>query len=229
MTQTKANQAQACFFIPGKDLGGGPPTGAAWHQPKPNQAQAGIKKLFPLSLLLFLPALICHFMPNWTHWLEWNRAALEQGQYWRHLTGHWTHWDSDQLLYNGLAFAALGALCENLNPKAWRRTLLLAIPAVSATMWWAQTDFPTYRGLSGLDSALYVLLATLLLRHKKDPTTKILALLGLAAFLGKVGYESLSGTTLFATDTGTYTPLPLTHLVGGLCGLLAGLGRRGGY
>jgi rhomboid family GlyGly-CTERM serine protease len=165
------------------------------------------------SLLLFLPALPAFALGGW---LELDRAAVARGEVWRLLTGHWTHWTPDHLLWDSLAFLVLAALCE---ARISRKRLLAAVAgsalAVSASIWFLP-GIERYRGLSGIDSALFVLLAVTLLRERRSP----LAGLALAAFLAKAAWEVSTGSTLFTETQGAFVPVPLAHLIGGGWGLL---------
>jgi rhomboid family GlyGly-CTERM serine protease len=155
-------------------------------------------------------------------WLELDRAAVARGEVWRLLTGHWTHWTVDHLVWDSLGFVVLAVLCET---RVSRGRLLLGVAgsalAVSAGVWFLPEieHIARYRGLSGIDSALFVLLAVSLMRERP------LAGLALAAFLGKSAWEVATGSTLFV-QTGSFVPVPLAHLVGGAWGLILGIAGR---
>lgn len=166
------------------------------------------------SWLLVLPALPAFALGGR---LELDRAAVARGEVSRLLTGHWTHWTLDHLLWDALAFVVLAVLCET---RVSRGRLLLAILgsafAVSAAVWLALPEIDRYRGLSGIDSALFVLLAVSLIRERP------LAGLALAGFLGKAAWEAATGATLFVA-AGPFVPVPLAHLVGGAWGGIVGV------
>jgi rhomboid family GlyGly-CTERM serine protease len=164
------------------------------------------------SLLLFLPVLVP------ADWLELDREAVAQGEVWRLVTGHWAHWTPDHLLWDSLAFLVLAVLCETRISRARLvATVLGSALAVSAAVWLALPEIERYRGLSGVDSALFVLLAASL----RSP----LGGLALAAFLGKSAWEVWAGSTLF-TAAGSFVPVPLAHLIGGAFGLIIGIAGR---
>jgi rhomboid family GlyGly-CTERM serine protease len=164
------------------------------------------------SLLLFLPALAP------AAWLELDREAVARGEVWRLLTGHWAHWTTDHFLWDSLAFLVLAALCETrISRGRLVATVLGATVAVSAGVWLALPEIVRYRGLSGIDSALFVLLAVSL----RTP----LGALALAAFLGKSAWEVWTGTPLF-TAAGSFVPVPLAHLIGAAWGLMVGVAGR---
>jgi hypothetical protein len=85
----------------------------------------------------------------------------------------------------------------------------------------------TYRGLSGIDSALFALLAALIARRaimEKDWSRLALATLVSIGFAAKIGFELSTGGTLFVNSTAAgMIPVPLAHVVGGIIGLGIGL------
>lgn len=171
------------------------------------------------SLLLFLFALAGFAFGGR---LELDRAAVARGEVWRLVTGHWAHWTLDHLLWDSLAFLALAAFCEvRISRRRLLVTVLGSALAVSAGVWLALPEIGRYRGLSGIDSALFVLLAVSLLRATRNLVGG-LALAAFAAFLGKSAWEVWTGSTLF-TAAGAFVPVPLAHLIGGAWGLIIGL------
>lgn len=168
-----------------------------------------------LPLLLALPALPAFALGSW---LELDRAAVARGEAWRLLTGHWTHWTLEHLLWDSLAFLVLATLCETRIPRRlFLATVAGSALAVSAGVWFLP-EIERYRGLSGIDSALFVLLAASLVRETRSP----LAGLALAAFLGRSAWEVATGSPLFVEADG-FVPVPLAHLIGGAWGMIAGM------
>ena len=125
-------------------------------------------------------------------------------------------------------FLVLGTLCERVC-----RTTFLACVAVSAVSiplaaGLALPQMHYYRGLSGLDSALFVLLAVQLIRMNwsSDRAMAATAAFGLGAFVLKTVYECVTGSIIFVQPESTFTPVPLAHIVGGTIGLL--IAAKGG-
>jgi membrane associated rhomboid family serine protease len=82
-----------------------------------------------------------------------------------------------------------------------------------------------YRGLSGLDTALFALLNTELLwqRYRERDWTAVAVLATLLTLmLGKIGWETITGNCLFVDTAGQFTPIPFAHLVGAVVGLTLG-------
>jgi rhomboid family GlyGly-CTERM serine protease len=174
------------------------------------------------SLLLALTALGVFFTPTLGHWLEYNRVAIEAGQFWRIATCHLTHFSVDHLFWDMLMFAALGMICEKMSRTHTRRCLIVSATVIPVAVWLLLPNMVIYRGLSGVDSALFGLLIGLILKDKTHSRATVLMALMLAATFGaKICYEMLAGATLFVQSSDVFTPVPLAHLVGGVVGLIS--------
>jgi hypothetical protein len=107
--------------------------------------------------------------------------------------------------------------------------LCLAMSAISIPLlvWVVNPEIPTYRGLSGVDSALFILLMTQVLREnwqQSKPLWAGAAALGMLGLLAKTLYEVRTGETLFVDhEAAGMIPLPIAHLVGGVAGFLTAI------
>jgi rhomboid family GlyGly-CTERM serine protease len=175
-----------------------------------------------LTLLLAALAVAIHLLPEFvTTGLQFERGAFAGGEWWRFISAHLTHFDSNHLAWDVAALLVLGTLVETTSRRAVAIALGVASIAIPAAIWAWQPQFETYRGLSGLDSALFGLFATSLIQRRRRPSVMlgIIALLGVGA---KCSFELATGSTAFATGTG-YAPVPLAHLVGVGSGVIAGI------
>jgi rhomboid family GlyGly-CTERM serine protease len=182
-------------------------------------------------LLLSLGAVIAQASPALTGWASLRRADLADGQLWRLVSGHWTHWSADHLAWDLLVFAGAGAILE----RRGRRRLVLACTGLAAMsvgvgVWLLEPGIGEYRGLSGIGTALFTLATLDLLRdslrsgHREQA---VLLAAVLAASLGKVGFEAGTGRALFVdTDAAGFVSLPLAHLLGGAVAPLLMLADR---
>lgn len=177
-----------------------------------------------ITPLLAVAAVAIHLLPpDVAAALQFDRAALAAGELWRLLTAHLTHFTPSHLAWDVGVLVGLGWFCERESRRQTVLALALAAGAVSATVWYVLPDLQSYRGLSGLDCALFGLLAMRQLQQR-SPAAKLTGLLALVALGFKSGWETLSGAPLFVTG-GEFVPVPLAHLVGAGCGVVAGLGR----
>jgi rhomboid family GlyGly-CTERM serine protease len=161
---------------------------------------------------------------------EYNRESILHGEWSRLLTGHLTHWNFDHLFWDAATFLLLGIACVWRSLGRTVTTLLGAAVAISASLLLFQPEMATYRGLSGLDSALFTLLAAMIWREsRRDGRWKLgaVAIAAGAGFLAKAAYESATGTTLFVDSSAAgFIPLASAHLIGGAVGAIVGLGGR---
>jgi hypothetical protein len=94
---------------------------------------------------------------------------------WRLITGHWTHWSIDHLFWAVLMFAVLGAELEVRSRRRFALFVICSALVISGHALWSQSALFVYRGLSGIDSALFVAFAIAQLRQ---PGPDALALRG---------------------------------------------------
>ncbi|HOX08224.1 MAG TPA: rhombosortase [Planctomycetota bacterium] len=179
------------------------------------------------SLLLSAAALAVFLVPGAARLLEYDRSALAAGELWRLVTCHWTHWGAEHLIWDMVVFALLGAACEGRSRRRLWLGLALSALLVPAAVWLVIPGMERYRGLSGLDSMLFALLATEVLREKLAAGRRLWALAAAAAalaFAGKIAWELATGTAVFVDSSAAgMVPVPLAHLVGAACGALAGM------
>ncbi len=179
-----------------------------------------------ITLALAVTAVAVFLWPGAQPWLQVDRAAVAGGELWRLVTGHFTHWSLDQLLWDTAVLVALGAVCERRDRRRYLLALGLAAVAIPAAVAVWAPGVSTYRGLSGLDSALFVLLAVGLMREGRGEERRRWVLvtgLALAGFAAKVLYEQVSGDTVFVDGVAGVVVVPLAHVAGGLAGLGAAL------
>lgn len=168
--------------------------------------------------------------------LQFERSAVMAGQWWRLGSSHWVHWTANHLFWDVLTFSVLFFRAAQIS---WKRLFVLMVVAgllIPGLIFWFHPEYITYRGLSGLDSALFSFVVLSLALKAKDSGERysvwgLGALFGL--FVAKVAYEYASGETLFVQSMGPgVVAVPLAHLVGGVLGALValpafGAGSRG--
>ncbi|UCF33685.1 MAG: rhombosortase [Phycisphaerales bacterium] len=188
------------------------------HTPRKRLA----RRLPGVSLTLALAAILVFLCPRLTGMLQYDRAAVLSGEGWRLVTCQWTHWNFSHVVWDVMMFFTLGVLCEQLRRGAFVACVAasaLLIPLLSAV---ALPQMQYYRGLSGLDSALFVLLAVQLIRmnRSRDRVVFATAAAGLGAFVLKTLYECATGSIIFVQPEFVFTPVPLAHVIGGAIGFV---------
>jgi rhomboid family GlyGly-CTERM serine protease len=182
------------------------------------------------TLLLSAIAIVLQFHPDLGNRMSLDRTAIAVGEYWRFLTGHLTHWNADHLSWDLFMFALLGAMIERRSRPLLLTTLLLSATSISMVTWISQPTVEHYRGLSGIDSALFTLGVLILFddaRRAKQPIAEWVLIAMAMGFVGKIVWELATGSTLFVDSSAAgFTPLPLAHATGGVAGMLAWFGAR---
>lgn len=157
--------------------------------------------------------------------LIYERADILAGQVWRLWTGHLVHYTPNHLLWDLAVFLPAGAWLEWIAPRGTRWFYLLTPPAISLLLFWLEPTLGRYAGLSGVATGLVVLLALVQLRRDShEPPWFWLGVLALVAV--KIIVESVAHTPLVVRfDAGVRT-VPLAHVGGILCALIAFLPVR---
>jgi len=140
------------------------------------------------------------------------------------LTGHFVHWNTEHLIWDLAVFVVFGLILERHSVWLFLAAVLFSAAAISTSLLLFPPDFSIYKGLSGVDSALYV--AVLMMEyHKANPRVRWVrpaCAIGLGGFGAKLMYEVILGQTVFVSNLGTgVVPVPSAHLVGGIVGGLA--------
>lgn len=173
-------------------------------------------------------ALVIPLFPGVSETLQWQRSNPPLLHSFQWLTGHLTHWSWDHLIWDLAAFAALSFTALRLIPERYFGCILLAAALIPFEIAINQSQLHSYRGLSGIDSALFGLILTGLWRsnpaQSRIPLPRILAIFGGLVFFAKCLYELGSGQTFFVSASESkFVPAVSAHLVGAICGIASGL------
>ena len=171
-------------------------------------------------------ALLLGLLPGAPSILQFDRAAIGgAGQLWRLLTGHFVHWSADHILWDLAMFVVLGSLCEVRSRRLFLWSVAGSAVAISAGVWLLLPQMAFYRGLSGIDSALFVLLAGMLLRQawqRQDRRLRWAVVVAAAGFAAKTVFELTTRSAVFVDcRTAGVIPVPLAHVIGVATGLAA--------
>ena len=182
------------------------------------------------SLLLSLTAACIFACPSLAARLEYDRTAIAGGEIWRLFSGHWVHYGFDHFFWDVLAFGFLGAACERRSRPRFFACVTASALTISLSIWFGLSGMSAYRGLSGIDSALVVLLFMELwgeADRSGQPKQIVIPAACLTAFVCKVAFELATGDTIFVKSLGSgVVGVPLAHVAGAAAGFLAGLGTR---
>ncbi len=174
----------------------------------------------PLTLTFSGLTLILFFCPSLALSLElqFDSVSLLNPLPW--FGCHLLHWSFEHLLWDLGMFAVTGYLCERACRRVYLGTLGLAVVAIPSVVAWYHPELSTYRGLSGIDTALFALLISKAWLQSGPGTepARFWGCLGLwLTMFGKSLFELTTGEVLFV-NAENFTPVPVAHLVGMICG-----------
>lgn len=176
-----------------------------------------MKRLPWLTLGFVATAVTVHFSPALTAGWQFDRTAVAQGEVWRFFTAHLTHFGTDHLRWDVIAFLVLGAMVERVSRSAYLATLGISAALITLGVWIAQPQFLTYRGLSGIDSALFGFVVARVIidgRRARHGFSIAIGVIALAGFAAKCVFEIVTGGTVFVDAADAFAPVPLVHLIG---------------
>jgi rhomboid family GlyGly-CTERM serine protease len=181
---------------------------------------------FPFfTILLGLLVSIITLSPQMTSWMQFDRSAILHGELWRILTGHFTHWSVSHLFWDMLVFLVLAGTIERFNRRQLLTCFAIGSFFISLLVFSILPEMTYYRGLSGIDSGLFMLLLVVLYRRNtsgRKVMHKIPYILIGLFFVGKSALELSTAQTLFVQPSSLFIPVPLAHLGGAFVGGVIG-------
>lgn len=181
----------------------------------------------PITLLITIATIIAHGAGELSPMMSIDFRNISFADLHRVGTCHLLHWSSNHLLWDLGMFATLGAIAEVHMPRRYRWTLFLSALLIPAGVMRHHPEMETYRGLSGIDTALFGLIVADLLGRRlveRDWKSAVWFSLLLIGLMGKMLAETFAETNLFVSDT-SFVPVPIAHLIGAVIGLMIGFGR----
>jgi len=177
-----------------------------------------------VTLVFVAAAAVRALVPAGAAALEYDRAAVAAGDFWRPFTSQLVHWSGRMAVADLGTVLVLGTLLERRSRRAALLAIACGLALAAAGLHWLPPPVTRYRGSSTVASALYVALALDLGRGARSAAVRGGALLAVAGLLAKTGFEAATGRALFA---GPMPPgvevLPRAHLLGGLGGAIGWL------
>jgi rhomboid family GlyGly-CTERM serine protease len=170
-----------------------------------------------LAGALLLVAVLAIGGDSWRLALQYQRAAIGAGQWWRLLSAHWVHLGARHALLDALGLALLWILyARALRPGDWAAALGGALLAIDAGLWWLTPAVQWYAGLSGL---LHGAWAAGALGTWRDG--RVASAVALAALACKLAAEQWQGAGVVGTGLPVVVAAHLYGALGGLAGPLA--------
>jgi rhomboid family GlyGly-CTERM serine protease len=177
------------------------------------------------TLSIVAAACVIFAWPQLGEIMIYRRTALQAGEVWRLWTGHLVHFSGSHLLLDAVIFAGGGIWLEWVAPRLARWFFLLAPAVISIALYVREPAMEWYAGLSGMDVGVLVLLALWQLRPEtEEPRWFWIGVLLLVAL--KVFIEATSGRSLVAEFAPGARVVPLAHVGGVVCALVAFVAAR---
>jgi rhomboid family GlyGly-CTERM serine protease len=159
---------------------------------------------------------------EWRELGRYQRDAIENGEYWRLVSGHLVHLGLGHLWPNLAALVIIGALFDDVfDSAAWWRTSLGSVAAIDLGLYWFDPNVLWYVGLSGVLHG-FVAAGALALLLRRQPLGAILAI-GLGA---KLAFEQVAGPVPFTAASVGGPVVVAAHLYGAAGGVLAEAAAR---
>jgi rhomboid family GlyGly-CTERM serine protease len=184
---------------------------------KPFRLTPGILLTLALGSVLVLCGM---FSATADNFLQFDRSRIDNGEWWRLLSGQLVHYGIYHLLMNLAALLVCGyAFLDDFKPGAYACVLLFLGLCVGFGIYWGNPELEYYRGLSGALHGLIIF--SLLITLKQTPFINIT---GLLVVVVKIWHEQQSNYQ--ATSWQQLMPVPVVvdaHLYGAISGFFCAL------
>jgi rhomboid family GlyGly-CTERM serine protease len=149
--------------------------------------------------------------------LAYNRDALEAGEFWRLLTGHFVHLSLTHALLNLVGLALVVWIVGHaFSWSQWLFVMFVCIVIIDAGFWFLSPELAWYVGISGLLNG--ILAAGLVIGVAgREPGSIVLAVVVLA----KLTWEQTVGPLPGSESTSGGDVVVIAHIYGAAGGLLS--------
>lgn len=181
-----------------------------------------LAKRIYITLFVVCFALFIQLVPSVGSSFEWGWSHVDSLFDYKLITCHAVHWSWNHLVWDLLMFSVLGAICESTNRVRFIVYLIVSSIVIPIFVFACHPELSTYRGLSGVDSGLFALVAIdgiLTSRTKNDHQGLVVFSVCLLCLIAKIALEIAVGGNLFVRDS-SFIPVPIAHLVGATTGAL---------
>jgi len=176
-----------------------------------------------VTLGLVTVALLLGISPLAGRFAELRRVSSWVSEPWRLLLWQFVHWSPAHLFWDVTALAGSGLVCEWRSRRSLCLAVALSIVFVTPTVLLCHPGIQVFRGLSGLDCAVYSAALVVLWRSGHGrPGAWVLPSCAMALFVLKCLWETRTGLPVFVRHT-IMISLPSAHLAGALAGVVAGM------
>ena len=148
--------------------------------------------------------------------LKYDRLAIIDGEYWRLLSGHFSHLGPEHLLLNLAGLVLVWLLVgRQYTTGQWLIVTAFSLAVITLGFWYLDPNLIWYVGLSGLLHGL--LIAGAIRGIKTQPVESIIIIVAVA---GKLIYEQLIGPLPGSEATAGGAVITNAHLYGAFGGAM---------
>ncbi len=148
--------------------------------------------------------------------LRYDRGAIQSGEWWRLLTGHWVHGSMQHVIVNVLGVILMVALFNRTYSfKSWLVIVITGVACIDAGFWFLMPHLQWYVGLSGV---LHAVLAAGTVAWWKTEPRPLAALLTLI-MISKLVWEQTQGALPLSGELPVVVNAHLYGEIGGLLGV----------
>ncbi|MCU0712515.1 MAG: rhombosortase [Pirellula sp.] len=176
----------------------------------------------PVTLLIGCFVLLIQVVPSLASPFEFQWKQDNPLLGYRLISCHAVHWSWNHLAWDLLMFVFLGAICEATDRFRFLVYLAASAIVIPHVVVAYHPELSAYRGLSGIDSGLFCLIAVdgFLQCRSKDDQKGMWVFAGCFLCLAaKLAAETAFGGNIFVRDT-SFVPVPIAHLAGATTGAL---------
>lgn len=158
--------------------------------------------------------------------LEYNREKIIKGEFWRLFTCHFTHLSFEHWLWDIIMFVTIGFLSLKKEFKKSLICLILSSFIITFSVFIFMPHLNYYRGLSGIDSALFIFfIGILFFENLKEKNKKNIIFFNIIfiLFIIKIIFEFKTNNAVFVNFEKNTIPVPIAHLSGAVTGILVNL------
>jgi len=176
----------------------------------------------PLATLLVCGAAGAVFaLPLLQALLIYDRAAIDEGEIWRLITGNLVHFSPSHFLYDVVALFVAGALMEIRGYRHFAILCLVSAAMIGATVYVGSPELSVFGGLSGIVMAAFTYAC--LEGLEETGAWRRLCWVALIFLVIKMSIEMALGSSFESLAEGespSFVAVPSTHVAGAVTALI---------
>lgn len=176
----------------------------------------------PLATLLVCGAAGAVFaLPHLQALLIYDRAAIDEGEIWRLITGNLVHFSPSHFLFDVVALFVAGVRMEMRGSRHVATLYPVSAAMVGATVYVGSPELSMFGGLSGIVMAAFTYLCLDGLRE--TGAWRRLCWVALILLVMKISIEMTLGSSLVSfteAESPSFVPVPSAHIAGAATALI---------